>query len=69
MSEFTKWTGRIVPTNDKWACTFIEVEKLNFDVYEFEECGQDDDKKKILHHLMDLDKDVPAKHPGNKLYK
>jgi hypothetical protein len=70
MGEFAEHTGRIIPTNDKWARTFFEGEKLNFDVYEFEEWGRDDDKKKVRHpRLMDLDEDVAAKHPGNKLYE
>jgi hypothetical protein len=70
MGEFAEHTSQIILTNDKWAQSFFEREKLNFDVYEFEEWGQDDDKKKVQHPcLMDLDEGVPAKHPGNKLYE
>jgi hypothetical protein len=68
VGEFADRTGRIVPTNDKWARTCFE--NSTFDVYENEEWGRNDAQRKARHpRLLTPDEDEPAKHPGDRLYE
>ena len=70
MGEFAACTGRIVPTNDKWAHTYFDGELVQLDVYEDTEWGRPSKKKKVFHpRLIDDDGDEPAKHPGDKLFE